>query len=423
MFSQSDNSLKGAEKLDHLDKLSHFREEFSIPKMDNGEEKLYFAGHSLGLMPWKAKENVKEVFDSWAKYGVDGHFEGEYPWLPYHEFLTEKMAEVVGAKSSEVVVMNTLTTNLHMMMVSFYRPTKKRYKILIENNAFPSDQYAVDSQARFHGFDPKEAILELGSDSREPEVIDVDDIIRKIEDIGEELSIVMLGNVNYLSGQSFPMKKIVNAAHKVGAFVGFNLAHGAGNLVLELHNDGADFAVWCSYKYLNSGPGGLAAAFVHERHHGLKEMPRFEGWWGHDKESRFQMERNFSPINSAEAWQLSNPPIFQLATIRASLDLFSLAGMKNIREKGDNLTGYLEYLMNENCSEFTEVVTPKERGSMLCIRLKGSIMPQLFADELGKKGLIVDFRMPNILRICPAPLYNSFSDVYQLIQVMMYTAK
>ena len=412
----NDTSIDFAKKKDSNDPLAHFRKSFSFPKKEGSDESvLYFAGHSLGLMPKNAQEYINEECHAWAKYGVEGHFKSSHPWLSYHELLTESMANLVGGKTSEVVVMNTLTVNLHLMMVSFYRPTKERYKILIEPNTFPSDQYAVDSQAKFHGFDPKDAVVELAPREGE-ETLRSQDILDKIDDLGDELALVMLGNVNYLTGQCFDFKSITKKAHKNGALAGFNLAHGAGNLLLNLHDWNVDFAVWCSYKYLNSGPGGLAGCFVHENHHGDSNIPRFEGWWGHDKERRFLMEREFKAIGNAESWQLSNPPIFQLASLRASMELFEKATMKSLRQKGDELTSYFQFLLKENCREKCHVVTPEnERGSMLCLRVPNGSKNLL--NTLIKEGVIFDFREPDIFRVTPVPLYNSFEDVYDLVQI------
>ncbi|MEZ4872038.1 MAG: kynureninase [Bdellovibrionales bacterium] len=420
-YSNEHNTLEAAKRFDQDDALASFRDEFIFPKTKTGENVLYFAGHSLGLQPKKAREYINEELDAWEKFGVEGHFNGKHPWLPYHEFLTEPMARLVGAKPSEVVVMNTLTTNLHLMMVSFYRPSTSRYKILIENTTFPSDIYAVKSQARYHGFDEASAVVELRPTPSKL-TVNTDSILQQIDELGESLELVMLGNCNYLTGQAFDMKAITEKAHAVGAKVGFNLAHGTGNIVLTLHDVGCDFAVWCSYKYLNSGPGGLAGAFIHERHLGKKEIPRFEGWWGHNKESRFVMGPDFDPIPTAEAWQLSNPPIFQLAAIRASLELFDAATIEGLRAKGDQLTGYLEYLLKTNCGNFVEIITPKfdekkqVRGNMLCLRFKKD--PKLLNERLAEKGVICDFREPDILRMAPAPLYNNFEDVYKLVNLV-----
>lgn len=420
-FNETHNSLVAAKDLDYNDELYYMRNEFHFPLAEDGEKCLYFTGHSLGLMPKLADEYIREELNAWKAFGVEGHFKGKHPWMPYHEFLTENMATLMGAKTSEVVVMNSLTVNLHLMMVSFYRPTKSRYKILIENTTFPSDKYAVDSQARFHGFDPNEAIVQLKPSEGKMTLTD-DELVEQIKSHGDSLALVMLGNCNYLTGQCFDFQKVVQAAKEVGAMVGFNLAHGAGNLLLELHKSEADFAVWCTYKYLNSGPGGLAGAFVHERHHNDPNIPRFEGWWGTNKETRFKMKPEFEPIQSVEAWQLSNPPIFQLASIRASLELFMRAGRENLRERGDSLTGYLEWLLQTNCAGKVEIVTPafvegkQTRGSMLCVRVKGDA--KNVEEKLKENGAIVDFREPDILRMAPCPLYNSYEDVFELVDII-----
>ncbi len=414
MYKPTHNHVDSARELDADDPMSKFRDRFYFPKSPGGKG-LYFCGHSLGLQPKDTKKAIETELDSWATYGVEGHFEGPYPWLPYHENITNSFAKIVGAKESEVVAMNTLTVNLHLMMVSFYRPTKSRYKILIENNTFPSDKYAVDSQARFHGFDPAATVVEL-KPSAGKKTVEPEDIIAQINELGDSLALVMLGNCNYLSGQKFNFKDISAAAHKNGALCGFNLAHGAGNLALNLHDDDVDFAVWCTYKYLNSGPGGLAGAFVHEKHFADNEINRFEGWWGHDKTSRFKMGPIFKAIPTVEAWQLSNPPIFQLASLRASMNIFDEAGMENLRARGDKLTSYLEFLLKTNCEGKLEIITPKERGSMLSIQLKND--PKKLVQVFSEKGVMLDFREPDILRVTPAPLYNSYEDCFHLVQIM-----
>lgn len=400
--------------LDTKDALKNFRNEFVFPKTKNKEAPLYFAGHSLGLMPKKAVNYVTEELNAWGQYAVEGHFEGQHPWLPYHELITGSFARLVGALESEVVAMNTLTVNLHLLMVSFYRPTKTRFKILIENNSFPSDKYAVDSQARFHGFDPLDAIVELKPRPGELHIRE-EDLLEQIDKLGESLSLVMLGNCNYLSGQYFNFQKITEQAHKVGAISGFNLAHGAGNLYLKLHDWKVDFAVWCSYKYLNAGPGAIAGAFVHETHLNQNSIPRFEGWWGQNKKTRFKMQPQFDAIPTVEAWQLSNPPIFQLASLRASMELFDLATMKALREKGDQLTTHFEKLIRSQLEGQAEIVTPPlpQRGSMLCLRFKSS--PAKWMHKLRERGIFVDFREPDIIRATAVPLYNSFEDVERLV--------
>ena len=410
-FTKEHNHFQAAKKMDEQDALRNLKEEFVRPQ---GKDVLYFCGHSLGLIPKKAKEYVKQELENWEKLAVEGHFTANPPWYSYHEQLTDQTARLVGAQPKEVVVMNGLTVNLHLAMISFYRPTKKRFKILIENNTFPSDHYAVYSQARKHGFDPNEAVVELVPDSTKM-TVSPDGILKTIEDLGDSLALVMLGNCNYLSGQAFDMPSIAKKAHMVGAMVGFDLAHGAGNLAMQLHDWEVDFAVWCSYKYLNSGPGGPGGFFVHENHLEQKDIPRLEGWWGHDKKNRFKMSPVFAPMPTAEAWQLSNPSIFQFASLRASMEIFDKAGMENIYRKGKKLANYLEFLLKENCKDLGEIITPKERGAMLCLRFKRQVK---WVNSLLKKGVFCDFREPDILRITPVPLYTSFSDVYRLVEIM-----
>jgi kynureninase len=411
-FSPQLNSLEAARKLDLNDELHSFRSHFHLPAEKNGRAPLYFAGHSLGLMPKKARQYIETELEDWSRLGVEGHFHAHHPWLPYHEEVTDSLSRLVGAKPSEVVAMNTLTVNLHLMMVSFYRPTQKRYKILIEKNTFPSDKYAVDSQARFHGFNPKDAVVELQSEGM---TLSSDEVLAQIRQHGDSLALVMLGNCNYLSGQHFDIGAITEEAHRVGALCGFNLAHGAGNLRLNLHESQADFAVWCSYKYLNSGPGAIAGAFVHERHH-RGQISRFEGWWGHDKGTRFKMGPDFQPIPTVEAWQLSNPPIFQLASLRAALELFDSATMSRLRQKGDQITSYLEGLLRLNLGPAAEIVTPVQRGSMLCVRVPGQ--NRSLMARLEERNIFIDFREPDIFRMTPIPLYNSYEDCFALVQAL-----
>ena len=415
MFSKDDLTLESAKKFDSNDVVRDFREKFNFPKNEEGKELLYFTGHSLGLMPKQTQDYLDHELNAWANLGVEGHFKGKFPWMPYHEFLTEKMATIVGGRPSEVVVMNSLTVNLHLMLTSFYRPTKDRFKILIENNTFPSDKYAVDSQARFHGYDPSEAIVQFDPKSHDLVVSD-EEIEKTILENKDSLALIMLGNVNYLSGQRFNFEKIVKLAHDNGIMVGFNLAHGAGNIELKLHDWNVDFAVWCTYKYLNSGPGGIAGCFVHDNHGHDSSIPRFEGWWGHKKDSRFKMPPTFEPIGGAETWQLSNPPIFQLASLRSSLDLFSDAGISNLQKKSRHLTSYFKFLINEKCEGRFDVMTPEDCGAMICINT-GDHGKQL-VDDFINKGVIADFREPNILRAAPVPMYNSYEDVYRFVEIM-----
>ncbi len=424
-------SLQFAQAMDEADPLRKFREQFYFPSKADGKASLYFAGHSLGLQPKKARDYVMAELEDWAKLGVEGHFHARHPWLPYHEFVTNMLARLVGADPLEVVMMNTLTVNLHLMMISFYRPSKIKFKIMIEGGAFPSDQYAVQSQIRIHGLDPKEALIELFPRAGEY-CLRIEDIVEKIEKEGEALALIMIGNANYLTGQAFDMKEITRAGHKQNAFVGFDLAHGAGNLKMNLHDSGADFAVWCSYKYLNSGPGGLAGCFVHTRHAHNFTGPRLHGWWGQNKKTRFKMEKTFDPIPGVEAWQLSNPPIFQLAAIRASLELFDEATMTRLAEKGASLTSYLAYLIDD--LNFCEIVTPREvtaRGNLMCLKVKTnanvlnahSLNAHSLNERLVKMGVHCDFREPDIIRFTPIPLYNNFQDVYNLWEILKSETK
>ncbi|NRD63070.1 kynureninase [Corallococcus exiguus] len=404
--------------LDAADPLRPLRDEFLFPPAASGAPAIYLAGNSLGLQPRKARKYVQMEMEDWERLGVEGHVHGRHPWLPYHEQLTDMVARVVGAQPQEVVVMNTLSVNLHLMMVSFYRPTRERFKILIEGGAFPSDQYAVASQARFHGYDPKEAIVRLMPREGE-DTLRSEDILEAIERHGKELALVMLGSVNYLTGQAFDLREITRVAHAQGCKVGFDLAHGAGNLKLSLHDDGPDFAVWCSYKYLNGGPGSLGGVFVHERHAHSPELPRFEGWWGHNKATRFEMGPTFDPLPGAEGWQLSNPPIFQLAALRSSLELFDRATMAALRAKSDQLTGYLEFLLDRLPAGYVTITTPrdlKQRGAQLSLRFKGE--PKRLLQRLSAAGIICDFREPDIIRAAPAPLYNTYLDVFRFVKAL-----
>lgn len=422
-FLQFENTAAFAARADAADALRAFREKFYIPKHSNGEDTLYFTGNSLGLQPRTAREYIEQELTDWANLGVEGHFHAKNPWMPYHEFLTGQMADVVGALPVETVVMNSLTVNLHLLMVSFYRPTRKRNKIVIEKNAFPSDQYAVGSQLKFHGFAPEESLIELAPRADET-ILRTEDIEKTLRENGDQIALVLLGGVNYYTGQAFDMRRITGIGHEIGAIVGFDLAHAAGNLELHLHDWNADFAAWCSYKYLNAGPGGIAGVFVHERHANSFDLPRFAGWWGHDKETRFLMDDQFIPMRGAEGWQLSNPPIFQLASLRASLEIFADAGMKALREKSVKLTDYLEFLLGEIKDERIEVITPadsQERGCQLSIRVRNSDK-NLFK-AISARGVIADWREPDVIRVAPVPLYNTFTDVWKFAQVLKSSLK
>ena len=421
-----------AQKLDAQDALAGFREKFFIPKQPDGEDVLYFTGNSLGLQPKTVRSYIEQELKDWETFGVEGHFHAQNPWMSYHEFLTKQMAKIVGARAVEVVVMNSLTVNLHLLMVSFYRPTLERYKIVIEKGAFPSDQYAVGSQILFHQQilnseeNPQSKIQNPKSNwlieltPRENETcLRIKDIEKSIEEHGDSIALILLGGVNYYTGQAFDMRRITEIGHKVGAVVGFDLAHAAGNIELSLHDWNADFAAWCSYKYLNSGPGGIAGVFVHERHADSFDLPRFAGWWGHDKETRFLMGDEFKPMRGAEGWQLSNPPIFQLASLRASLDIFEESGMKRLRKKSVKLTNYLEFLLGEIRDERISVITPKDekmRGCQLSIRVRSA--DKTLFKEITKRGVIADWREPDVIRVAPVPLYNSFLDVWKFVEVL-----
>jgi len=407
-----------ASVLDEADPMREFRDRFNFPDFSDGRELIYFTGNSLGLQPKTAREYIDQEIDDWARFAVEGHLHARHPWLPYHEFVTEPMARIIGAKPIETIVMNSLTVNLHLMLVSFYRPEGIRRRIVIERGAFPSDQYAVKSQLRFHGVDPEDGLIELSPRDSES-TLRTEDIVEMIEKNGDEIALVLLGGVNYYTGQAFDMAAITEAGHKAGAIVGFDLAHAAGNLQLHLHDWDVDFAVWCSYKYLNAGPGGIAGAFVHERHANSYDLPRFAGWWGHNKRTRFLMGPEFDPLPGAEGWQLSNPPIFQLAALRASLEIFDDVGMSNLRAKSEALTGYLEYLLSQIDDDRISIITPSDpaqRGCQLSIRVKDS--DKLLFDAITDRGVIADWREPDVIRVAPAPLYNSFNDVFSFSRIL-----
>ncbi len=412
------NNIEFAQSLDNNDPFKEYRNKFHIPAGKEGNELIYFAGNSLGLQPKTVRQYVEQELLDWEKMGVEGHMFARNPWLPYHEFLTDQTAALVGALPEEVVNMNSLTVNLHLMMVSFYRPTPSRNKILIEANAFPSDHYAVQSQIKYHGYDPEESLVEMKPRPGE-DIIRTEDILEKIENDGESIALIMFAGVNYYTGQAFEMEKITDAGHKKGCFVGFDLAHAAGNLKLDLHNWDCDFAVWCSYKYLNGGPGAIAGAFVNKRHLLDMTIPKFWGWWGQDKATRFLMDHDFRPIPTVESWQLSNPPILQLAALRASLDIFHEAGMDALREKSELLTGYMEYLVYENNNGNIEIITPEnktERGCQLSIRAKQN--GKFLHKKLNSAGVICDWREPDVIRCAPVPLYNTFMDIWKFIEIL-----
>ncbi|MEH6537903.1 MAG: kynureninase [Psychroserpens sp.] len=408
--------LEFAKLQDQNDELSSYKTQFYIPKDTNGNELVYMTGNSLGLQPKITKDYINQELEDWANLGVEGHTEGRNPWLHYHELLTSTMAEIVGAKPLEVVVMNSLTANLHFMMVSFYQPTPKRYKILIEADAFPSDKYAVESQLRHHGYDDKEGLI-LWKAREGEELANYDDLETILEQQGDEIALIMIGGVNYYTGQFFDLKRITKLGHQHGCVVGFDCAHGAGNVQLNLHDSEADFAVWCSYKYLNSGPGSLSGAFVHERHANRKDLNRFTGWWSHNKQTRFRMRDDFDQLPGAEGWQLSNPSILSMAAIRASLDVFAIAGFDKLCEKSKQLTGYFEFLLNELNNSDIKIITPShpdERGCQLSIQVKNA--DKGMHTKLTEAGIITDWREPDVIRCAPVPLYNSFMDVYEFVE-------
>ena len=408
-----------AAALDAADPLKDFRAQFHIPRHGEGEQ-LYFCGNSLGLQPRAVRPALMEELDAWATHGVEGHFLGKHPWMPYHQFVRESLADCVGAMPSEVVAMNTLSVNLHLMMVSFYRPSTQRHAILIEAGAFPSDRYAVESQIRFHGFDPATSLIELESDEAGG-TISMQAIERVLEQRGQEIALVLWPGLQYRSGQAFDLKEITRLGQARGCVVGFDLAHGAGNLELNLHDSGADFAVWCSYKYLNPGPGAVAGCFVHERH-AQSDRPRFAGWWGHDQATRFRMGPEFRPTPGADGWQLSNPPILALAPLRVSLEIFQKAGMAALRQKSLALTGYLEALIHERLDRALDIVTPAQpdrRGCQLSLRvIGGRERGRALFDHLGANGIIGDWREPDVIRISPTPLYNRFADVLGFVRAV-----
>ncbi|WP_264559666.1 kynureninase [Flavobacterium sp. N2270] len=416
-----ENNLEFAKQLDAHDELNKYRNEFIFPQINN-KDVIYFTGNSLGLQPKTAKKYVDEVMNDWANLAVEGHFYADKPWWDYHERFCQPLSEIVGAKPTEVGVMNTLTVNLHLLMVSFYNPTPNKFKIICEEKAFPSDQYMFQSQVKSRGFEPKDAIVEIKRREGEHN-IRIEDILSKIEEIGDELALVLIGGVNYYTGQVFDMKTITEAGHKVGAYVGWDLAHAAGNIELELNKWGVDFAAWCSYKYMNSGPGNVSGYFVHEKHHEDKDLNRFAGWYGHNKERRFLMEPNFDAVHGANGWQVSNLPILSMAPYLASVDMFAEIGMKKIVKKRNLITSYLEFILHEIDAELEEaefeILTPanqEERGCQLSVYLHGQ-GKELF-HYLMKNGVVTDWREPNVIRLAPVPLYTSFEDMYNFGQIL-----
>lgn len=414
------NTREFAQQLDTQDELNKYRNEFIFPQ-HNGKNVVYFTGNSLGLQPKRTKQYVDEVMNDWANLAVEGHFYADKPWWDYHERFANPLSQIVGAKPSEITVMNTLTINLHLLMVSFYQPTVTRYKIICEEKAFPSDQYMFQSQVAFHGYKPQDAIVEIKRREGEHN-IRLEDIIAKINEVGDELALVLIGGVNYYTGQVFDMKAITEAGHKVGAKVGFDLAHAAGNIELHLHEWNVDFAAWCSYKYMNSGPGNASGCFVHEKHH-TTNLPRFAGWWGHNKERRFKMEPQFDPVHGADGWQVSNLPILSLAPYLASVEMFAEVGMEKLIQKRNQLTAYLEFILHQIDAELEgaefEIITPsnqEERACQLSVFLHGQ--GRSLFDYLMQNGVITDWREPNVIRLAPAPFYCSYEDMYEFGQIL-----
>jgi kynureninase len=416
------NSLDFARHSDNIDSLASFRDRFWFPEV-NGKKVVYFCGNSLGLQPKAVRESVEQELNDWRDFGVEGHFKAKHPWFSYHEMFAEPVARIVGAKPEEVVIMNQLTVNLHLLMITFYRPTQTRYKIICEAKAFPSDQYALESQVKIHGFNPDDAIIEIQPRKGE-HTIRHSDILKAIEDAGDSLALVLFGGVNYYTGQYFDILEITEAAHKVGAIAGFDLAHAAGNVKLDLHNWNVDFACWCSYKYLNSGPGGVAGAFIHEKHVKNTDLPRCAGWWGYDKAKRFMMDKGFEPMLSAEGWQLSNAPVLSMAAHKAALEIFEEAGMDALAEKSEKLTAYLEFIIEDINEQIPdnrklEVITPKGRncrGCQISVMAHGRGKDLFYS--LLEEGVIADWREPNVIRMAPVPLYNSFEDIYHFGQIL-----
>jgi kynureninase len=423
-MSAFDASLSAAEAMDDQDELAGFRQRFLIPQ-HAGKSQWYFCGNSLGLQPNNVQAAIQQELDDWARLGVEGHFHAKHPWMPYHLELRENLADLMGAKPIEVVAMNSLTVNLHLLMVSFYRPSRDRPAIIIEQGAFPSDRYAVESQIRFHGFDPDQCLIEIAADP-ETGLIPDSALETALANHGHRVALILWPGVQYRTGQAFDLKAITDLGHTYGCRVGFDLAHAAGNLALALHASGADFAAWCSYKYLNAGPGAIAGAFVHERH-SQADLPRFNGWWGHQQDSRFKMGAHFNGSPGADGWQLSNPPIFAMAPLRASLEIFREAGMARLRRKSIALTGYLESLIADQLPDILRNITPgnpAQRGCQLSLQVRaGREQGRSLFDYLTRHGVIGDWREPDVIRLSPTPLYNRFSDCHHAVRLIKQWAE
>ncbi len=407
-------TLEYAEQMDKQDKIKQFRDRFFIPKTIEGEEVIYFCGNSLGLQPKEVSSIIDEELESWRNNAVKGHFQGT-KWATMHEEVASLSAPIIGAKKEEIAIMNTLTVNLHLLMVSFYRPTQKRHKVLIESDAFPSDKYAIKSQIKYHGFDPAESLIEVRP-KQKGEVLDQELIFDAIAKAGDELALILIGGINYYTGQIFDMEKITRKGHEVGAVVGFDLAHAFANIPLHLHDWDVDFAAWCNYKYANGGPGAIAGIFIHEKHFG-KSLPRFEGWWGNRKETRFLMKDDIEPAQGAEGWQISNAPTLSLAPLKGSLKIINEAGMENLRRKSIELTGYLSSLISQIGDErvYVTPTDPNERGCQISIHIKEN--GKTLFEKISKRGVICDWREPDVIRVAPTPLYNTFREVFNFYRI------
>lgn len=415
-----ENALTFAKDLDAKDELKHFRNKFYIPKV-NGKPSIYFTGNSLGLQPKTTAQYIQQELNDWAELGVEGHFKAKQPWFSYHEIFPQQLSKIIGALPEEIVVMNQLTVNLHLLLTTFYRPTKERYKIICEAKAFPSDQYALESQIRLHGLNPDEVLVEVKPGDNH--IIKNENIISAIQNHGEEVALVLFGAVNYYNGQVFHMAEITRAAHEVGAYCGFDLAHAVGNIELKLHDWDVDFGCWCSYKYLNSGPGGVAGVFIHRKHAQDTSLPRLAGWWGYQKESRFQMQKGFKPINTAEGWQLSNAPVLSMAAHKASLDIFEEAGMEKLVNKGKMLSSYLLFILNEINNKLgkklIQIITPENEAERGCqVSMLMLVNGKAIFNTLMENGVIADWREPNVIRVAPVPLYNTFEDIYNFGKII-----
>ncbi len=413
-----ENNHAYAHALDKADALATYRAQFYLPRMPDGTPQIYFVGNSLGLQPRGASKYVNEIMEAWAELGAEGHVQGERPFKPYHENLTPALAQLIGAQSAEVVAMNNLTVNLHLLMVSFYRPTPQRFKIVMEKGAFPSDVYAVKSQLRLHGYSPEHALVYLAPRPGE-DTLRTDDIAAYFEREGSSVALLLLGGVNYYTGQYFDLQSITRSAQAAGAQVCIDLAHAIANVPLRLHDWGIDCAAWCGYKYLNGGPGATAGIFVHEKHHTSKDMHRLEGWWGHADATRFKMLPDFTPSMGAEAWQLSNPSVLGMAPLIASLQLFQEAGIERLRAKSERLTGYLQFMLDALHSDRIQVITPQApqaRGCQLSIRVKGG--DKRLHTALVQQGVQCDWREPDVVRVAPAPMYNTYEEVYRFVQIL-----